>query len=94
MPPPRFAAAWCLGRAENKLGPEKSENATGGILMLEDQRDAGADEIGKAEGRGDIVFAAQEAIEPVVLLEPKARLDDIVSIILLRGRCEVMLMRR
>jgi len=86
LPPHRFAAARCLGRAENKLGPEKPEDATGCILVREDQRDAGADEIGKAEGRGDIVFAAQEAIEPVVLLEPKARLDDIVSFILLRGR--------
>ena len=86
LPPHRFAAARCLGRAENKLGPEKPEDATGGVLMRENQRDAGADEIGKAEGRRHIVLAAQQAIEPVVLLEPKARLDDIVSFILLRGR--------
>jgi hypothetical protein len=54
--------------------------------MREDQRDAGADEIGKAEGRRDVVFAAQQAVKPVVLLEPQASLDDIVSFILLRGR--------
>jgi hypothetical protein len=54
--------------------------------MREDQRDAGADEIGKAEGRRHIVFAAQQAVEPVVLLEPQASLDDMVSFTLLRWR--------
>ena len=86
VPPHRFAAARCLGWAENKLGPEKPEDAPGGILMREDQRDAGADEIGKAEGRRDVAFAAQQAVKTVVLFEPKARLDDIVSFILLRLR--------
>jgi hypothetical protein len=59
--------------------------------MREDQRDAGADEIGKAEGRRHIVFAAQQAIEPVVLIEPKARLDDILCATILNARCSALL---
>ena len=37
----------------------ETEDARGGVLMREDQRDAGADEIGEAEGRRHIVVAAQ-----------------------------------
>lgn len=62
--------------------------------MRADQRDAGADEIGEAEGWRDVVFATQQAVEPVVLLQPQTRLDDILRINSPRGRCDVVLASR
>lgn len=59
--------------------------------MREDLRDAGTDEIGEAKSRRHIVFAAQQAVEPVMLVQPQARLDDIVSFVFLRKGCKIVL---
>ena len=45
-------------------------------MILEDQRDAGTDQIREAESWRDVVLAAQQPVEPVVLFEPQARFDD------------------
>ena len=71
-PGPKGSRTWALRVLAAVL-----EDARCGIVVQEDHRNAGADQVWKAERRRDVVVASQQAVQPLVLFEPEAGFDGV-----------------
>ena len=76
--PHRFTAARRIGIAQNQLGAKVAEDQVSCIVVVEHERDTGADQVRKAKFRRCVIDAVVKGMKEIVLVGPHVGNDRVL----------------